>query len=52
MEIKEQAGQLDPAQEKANLEEMVNSQEAKQGIGAMSNAAAEQLNKMYGGSNG
>ena len=52
MEIKEQSGELNPEEEKANLMDTVNSQEAKQGIGAMSNAAAEQLNKMFGGQNG
>lgn len=49
MTKKEQSGQLNPEEEKANLMETVNSQEAKQGIGAMANEAAAQVNKMFGG---
>ena len=48
MEQEEQAGTLDPEQEKQNVVDAASSQEAKQGIGAMSNEAASQLNKMFG----
>ncbi len=50
MEQKEQSGDLNFDEEKSDLVDTVNSQEANQGVNALSNEAAGQLNKMFGGS--